>query len=290
MSMSSAELLYYSEEGYRPGASHQMFGRSATLGSGEAVEGLYREVDAAQMFGPSAELGTGGDYMPTVESLTTMPLFQSIVVLTFIVYLVMLLRSWGFIGSIWSDIFKTDSDSRMVFEGGELPLQRFKRTAALLGIFVVALVVVRLVDGFIPDDVALYDIPVASLSPLVSLLLVVVLVAWLYAYHKVVGWVAATDNLAMLSAIGYTNFVRMVVLLYPLTAVWLLHAGGDAMVYNILLGISCGVLLLLYLKDTFVFFISKKVSIFFWILYLCTAILLPCSFFVRLLPERLLLL
>jgi hypothetical protein len=238
------------------------------------------------MFGTTSTQGTGGTYSPAENSLTATPLFQSVVLGTLVLYLTILVRSWGFIRSIWSDAFKTNSDQRMVFEGGELPLQRFKFTAALLGLAVLALAIVRIAEGEIASSSDIYSTLLHTTAPLAALGVILIIVLWGYAYHKIMGWVIESDSPHSLALIGYTNFVRLVVLLYPITATWLLSDPEDGFAYSITLIICCSVLLLLYLKDTFVFFLGKKISIFYWILYLCTAILLPWSLFIKLLASQ----
>ena len=277
-------LTYFEEEGYKVVSPARLFGRNAELHTGEAkCEGGYREVTIDEMFGTTTELGMGGEHTAYSASLTSAPLFQSIVLATLVVYLAIVIRSWSFIRSIWSDIFKTNNEERMVFEGGELPLQRFKLTAALLGMAVVALAVVRIAAKSIPSTSEVYSNTLYLYAPLGAMALLLLFVVWNFAYHHIIGWILQNDSTAMLSHIGYTNFVRMVVVLYPFTAVWLLAEDGDAFISTWTLIICGSVLLLLYLKDTFLFFSGKKISIFYWILYLCTAILLPWSLFVKLL-------
>ena len=286
--MNNDTLTYLEESGYRVVTPTQWYGRKSELQSGEAnTEGGYREVTIEKMFGDTSVQGTGGTYTTHEESLTATPIFQSVVLATLIVYLAILLRSWGFIRSIWSDAFKTNSDQRMVFEGGELPLQRFKLTASLLGIAVAALVGVRIAEGEIPAISEIYASTLYPLAPLAALGAILIIVVWTLLYHKIMDWVIESNTLRSLSLIGYTNFVRIVVLLYPITAVWLLAEGSNhSTTYAITLIICSSVLLLLYLKDTFVFFHGKKISIFYWILYLCTAILLPWSLLIKLLVEQ----
>ena len=282
--MNNETLTYFEEEGYKVVSPARLFGRNTELHTGEAeCEGGYREVTIDEMFGTTAELGTGGEHMAYSASLTSAPLFQSIVLTSLVVYLAIVIRSWSFIRSIWSDIFKTNDEERMVFEGGELPLQRFKFTAALLGMTVAALAVVRIAAKSIPQTPEVYSNTLYLYAPLVAVALMLLFVVWNFAYHHIIGWILQNDSTAMLSHIGYTNFVRMVVVLYPFTAVWLLAEDGDAFISTWTLIICGSVLLLLYLKDTFLFFSGKKISIFYWILYLCTAILLPWSLFVKLL-------
>ena len=286
--MNNEWLTYYEECGYKVVSPTRLYGRKSEVQSGESnIEGGYREVSPEEMFGEVSVQGTGGSYNAIDESLTATPLFQSVVLATLIVYLTILLRSWGFIRSIWSDAFKTNSDQRMVFEGGELPLQRFKFTAAILGLAVMALTIVRIAEGELAPTSEVYATALHTLAPIAALVVMLLIVLWSYAYHKIIGWVIESDSLGTLAHIGYTNFVRMVVLLYPITAVWLLAEGDSGnSAYTIALIVACSVLLLLYLKDTFVFFLGKNISIFYWILYLCTAILLPWSLLIKLLASQ----
>ena len=285
--MNNDTLTYFEESGYKVVTPARLYGRKSEVQMGEPnLEGNYREVTPEELYGETSELGTGGTFAPYDESLTATPLFQSVVLATLIVYLAILLRSWGFIRSIWNDAFKTNSDQRMVFEGGELPLQRFKLTASLLGLAVTALAMVRIAESEIPTTSEIYSSAIASYSPLVALGAILIIVLWCFAYHRLMAWIIESDSPNALAMIGYTNFVRLVVLLYPITAMWLLADGSDSSAYSITLIICSSVLLLLYLKDTFVFFLRKKISIFYWILYLCTAILLPWSLLVKLLASQ----
>ena len=285
--MNNDTLTYYEECGYKVVAPARLYGRKSEVQEGEPnLEGQYREVAPEEIFGTTSLKGTGGTYTTRNESLTATPLFQSVVFITLVVYLAILLRSWGFIRSIWSDAFKTNSDQRMVFEGGELPLQRFKLTAALLGLAVMALAIVRIAEGEMSASSDIYATALHATAPIAALGVILIIVLWSYAYHKIMGWIVESDSPESLARIGYTNFVRLVVLLYPITAVWLLSDAGESFAYSITLIICSSVLLLLYLKDTFVFFLRKKISIFYWILYLCTAILLPWSLLIKLLASQ----
>ena len=81
------------------------------------------------------------------------------------------------------------------------------------------------------------------------------------------------------------NIVRAVALLFLPTAVWLVADGATERVCGGVLVVGLTLFVAIYLKDTFMFFLEKKVSIFNWFLYLCTAILLPLSFLATLLPR-----
>ncbi|MBQ3249485.1 MAG: DUF4271 domain-containing protein [Alistipes sp.] len=280
-------LLQYVAEGYRHVAPEALYGRGSQLAEGIArSDGGYRAVTSEELFGSGSELVAATANEPYDASLVAEPLFQALVVATLVAYLYMLLRSWHFIGTIWGGVFSGSSERLMVSMGGELPLQRFKLFAALIGGVVLALAFVRLSDGYVPNDSQIFLEEMSVYAPVVAMLFVVVILAWFYSLHKVVEWVTHSDMASQLSAVGYIDFVRSVVLLYPLVAMWLLSDGSDGWCsWAVLVGVA--LLAILYVKDTFLLFVGKKISILYWILYLCTAILLPLSFLARLLPEHL---
>jgi hypothetical protein len=47
--------------------------------------------------------------------------------------------------------------------------------------------------------------------------------------------------------------------------------------WNIVLFVECLILVFMYIKETLVFFVDKKIPIFHWILYLCTVEAFPLS-------------
>ena len=265
----------------------EIFGRSSQLCSGEPIyDGGYRAVTADEIFGSGSSL-VEADVVSALEpSFAYTSIYQLFVVVSFILYLHMLLRSWGFIGVIWGNIFSVHSERNMASEGGELPLSYFKVVAIIVGIMMLSLVALRIVDIELPASSPLYTGLFLSVAPFASLLFVGVLVAWLYALHTISGWISQSSAVDELSSISTINFVRYVVLLYPLVATWLVASRESVSEWGV--AVICGtiLLLLIYLKDTFVFFIGKKIPILYWILYLCTAFLLPISFVVTMLPAQ----
>ena len=281
--LSSIESLVAS--GYDVVKPHEMFGRNSHLMSGDPIfDGGYRAVSADEIFG-SGSMRVEQEVFSVLEpSFGHSFVYQVLIVASLVLYMHMMLRSWGFIGIIWSDIFSVHSERRMASEGGELPLSYFKVAAIIVGVIMLALVCVRIADLNIPADAPIYKGVLASLISLIALLLVGVFVAWFYSLHTITGWISQSEATAELSSITVINFVRYVVVLYPLVAVWLVASEASVRGWGI--AVICGTLLLLliYLKDTFVFFLAKKIPILYWILYLCTAFLLPISFVYAMLP------
>ena len=280
----SSLMTPYIQEGYSTVRAEAIFGRSSVLGSGASnYDGLYREASVEALFGPASERGDGGIFDNMVYGLGDEPLFHILLVVTLVAYLYMLLRSWKFIRSIHIDVLENRSEQRLIAEGGVLPLQRFKQVATTIGLLLIALVGVRAADLFVAADSPIFSPGIAPVATIVALLFVGVFVAWFYALHKVAEWVSSMPEVQMLASVVQMSFVRGVVLLYPFVAVWLLADGESFTRASVVAVVAAAPIAVLYLKDTFLFFIEKKIPILYWILYLCTAILLPLSFVARLL-------
>ena len=286
---SNDEVVGLVAEGYREVSPRTIFGRGSQLADGGAVsEGCFAEGSADEIFGTASTLAESEAIEELLPSLTQEPVFHLLVAASLVAYLFMLYHSWGFIGAIWKGVFSTrQSEHRMASEGGALPLSRFKLTASFIGIASVALIGVKLLDSSIRDNAPIYDSSLTAYFPLLGLIVVGIIIAWNYAFHKIAMWLTHSDILAMLAATTHMNFVRSIVVLYPLIAIWCVADTSINTVASVIVIIGGILTLLIYLKDTFILFIGKKISILYWILYLCTAILLPLSFFAVLLPDKL---
>ena len=285
--MNNSLLTYYATEGYRIVKPEAIYGRGSRVASGEALyDGGYRAITPEEMFGGGSEIVVSDHLEPFIPTLSGEPLFHILLFATLVVYLNMIYRSQGFIGHLYRDMFTMRSEQNMIYQGGLLPLQHFKQVASAIGFVSLALVVLRIAESFISPESPIYTTSIAAYASVGAMFIVVVYVAWYFALHKIVEWVSGSDAAPTLSAMGYMHFVRTSVVLYPLVAVWLLGVErGDAFVVPLLVAVAV-LMIILYLKDTILFFIDKKISILYWILYLCTAFLLPLSFIAHLLPQR----
>jgi hypothetical protein len=276
----------YEALGYDIVTPGEIFGRSTSLMSGTPIyEGGYRAVSADMLFGQGSEVVEAAPVELLAPSFIDSALYQILVVASFVLYLHTLLRSWEFLGVIFGGIFGLYVERRMGNEGGDLP-GYFKAIVTVTGVFMVALVGVRIADVTLPADAPLYDSMFELTAPIMSLVAVSVLVAWLYSLHILTGWISQSMYVRELSSLSFINFVRYVVLLFPLVAAWLVAPIEQIEGWTIALVVGTILLLLIYLKDTFVFFVGKKIPILYWILYLCTAFLLPLSFVFTMLQMR----
>ena len=277
------DVATYEALGYHRASPSALFGRQSVLESGEPLYmGGYREAEVGDIFGSGTMLGDGGVDVAFEPTLWSGALYHIGVLFTLVLYLYILLRSWPFVVTVCSSMFSIRTERAMAMQGGELPLQRFKIAATLLGAMLVALAGIRLANDNLELSATLYDNTVERL-PLYSLVVVAVIALWLIIFQRIVLWITRSEDVLHISSLARMAFIRGAVVAYPTLACWLVASGTGASVWSILTIISLSIVAIAYLKDTFLLFLAKKVSIFYWILYLCTAILLPLSFVVTML-------
>lgn len=280
------DVATYEALGYHRASPSVLFGRQSVLESGEPLYmGGYREAEVGDIFGSGAMLGDGGVDVAFEPTLWSGALYHIGVLFTLVMYLYILLRSWPFVVTVCSSMFSIRTERAMAMQGGELPLQRFKIASTLLGAMLVALAGIRLANDNLQLSATLYDNTVERL-PLYSLVVVAAIALWLIIFQRIVLWITRSEDVLHISSLARMAFIRGAVVAYPTLACWLVASGTSADVWSILTIISLSIVAIAYLKDTFLLFLAKKVSIFYWILYLCTAILLPLSFVVTMLLRR----
>lgn len=280
------DVATYESLGYHRASPSALFGRQSVLESGEPLYmGGYREAEVGDIFGSGTMLGDGGVDVAFEPTLWSGALYHIGVLFTLVLYLYILLRSWPFVVAVCSSMFSIRTERAMAMQGGELPLQRFKTATTLLGAMLVALAGIRLANDNLQLSATLYDNTVERL-PLYSLVVVAVIALWLIIFQRIVLWITRSEDVLHISSLARMAFIRGAVVVYPTLACWLVAAGTGASVWSILTIISLSIVAIAYLKDTFLLFLAKKVSIFYWILYLCTAILLPLSFVVTMLLKH----
>ena len=279
------DIATYEALGYRSASPSVLFGRQSVLESGEPLYmGGYREAEVGDIFGTGAMLGDGGVDVAFEPTLWSGALYHIGVLFTLVIYLYMVLRSWSFVVAVCGSMFSIRTERAMAMEGGELPLQRFKSAATLLGALLVALAGIRLAG----ENSALNDSLYYAVEwlPLYAIAAVAVMAVWLLIFSRLVLWVTRSEDVMHISSLARMAFIRGAVVAYPTLVAWLVSPADSADVWSILTIVSLSIVTIAYLKDTFLLFLAKKISIFYWILYLCTAILLPLSFVVAMLLKH----
>ena len=120
---------------------------------------------------------------------------------------------------------------------------------------------------------------------------IVALAALMLVQHTIlytIGWV--TRSQAVVKSMLQMRTVYFVFITIVVAPILILAQMGWMGVYEGWLYVGCAlaaISVLLYLKESLSLFISKKVSILHWILYLCTVEVLPLSFLWQLIQSKL---
>ena len=246
----------------------EVFGRASTPGDGYPLaksDGKpYVMARAGEVFGPESILvDSRPQQAGHTASLCSGEAFQISVLLLSTAYLTMLLRSSHHMHTVVRSIFRSGGvDRNIVDECGNASSARFMTSVGLFGIALAALAAVRIVDMLLPQQTIVALPAGIDLAPAVAIAAAAAVAAWQHALHKAAGWVCASGDMSMLAPA-------------------LLSSGISSSIWIILSLSAITLLLLLYLKETFMFFIGKKIHILYWFLYLCTIEIMPLSFLWR---------
>ncbi len=244
----------------------------------------YREAAPAEVFGassvqvpPSAVAAAPRDPLAT-------PAYGGAALFLLLLYATLLYRHFGDAGRLAGRLQRDRSTEKRLYEDAGSSYVRFLTICCTLGIFAASLAVVRFaapllppafVEGWPRTAAALATLGVAAALAL-SLLYQrgVTFVVGVLTYSQPLIerlWLVKRHAAAMLT-VAATPPLLLLLLLPPGT--------GRGWLWMIIIELS--VLSVLYLRETLMLFLAKKVSILHWFLYLCVVEILPLSLWVLL--------
>lgn len=157
--------------------------------------------------------------------------------------------------------------------------RNLERTMLVIGLLIIPLFVMRHATAT-PTIAMTLDVASATLwrfgGMLLGGLVALILVESLALY--IIGIVSArTDVCSGLAHLKLLHFGAVISLITPVALLYLLTTGTVAQVALWVLLAECFIALILFIKETFLFFRHQRVSILHWILYLCALELIPIS-------------
>ena len=198
------------------------------------------------------------------------------VALIFIYYLFCVCRYFDDIRALFSSIF----DSKVQHAGRAGERRRSDIFYGSLGkLFMLGTCFVGVLSALalsragvgLPQQMMLYT-PFAAMALYLGVIIVQ------YLFLSIVGIVTQSyGEVAALMRIRLTYFVLGTVMVAPIVLMALIGTGAGADVWLNVVCVASGVVAVLFVRESVGFFISKKVSILHWILYLCTVEILPLS-------------
>lgn len=249
----------------------------------------FRDAAPEAVFGAQSTAAPAPRPVPSAApSLTSNAVFQGFVLLLAATYAVMLYRHLGDIRILLGRVLRDRATSdRLTEEPGGSGLPHFLNISAAIGILFIGVITIRYGDSLMPRNVVelLPRSAVLLLSLAASLAFAGVVLYQTAALRIVASVTLSQPFLGQLAMLKRTYFALMVITVSPPLLLNALcpHDTGEGWFYVI--AIELLLTAILYLRETLNLFISKKISILHWFLYLCTVEIFPLSL-VWLLVER----
>ncbi len=238
--------------------------------------------EAVAIYGPLTESVPARlhDRTPIDTPFTATGAFQSCVILLLVAYVLLVYRFRSDIVQLFTN--RKAIAEELTYSGQGSVYGRFFSTTVGVGLLLAAIMVVKgadlapaLASGVVAPQ---WIYAVAVPSVLVATIVIATLqVALLWVIGGVAMCSDVTSTLMRLRKICFAIFTiccTPTVLLYALSEI------GRSNVFLYLIVIELVAILLVFLYETFVLFVSKKISVLHWILYLCTVELFPVSLIV----------
>ena len=214
-----------------------------------------------------------------LAALTDSPLFQLLVLGLAAAYLLLLYRNLTDVYALWgmTSIDRAKSSRILQTEGSNYT--HFLHAMLALGIPVAGVAAVRLLALALPATLAAnvsphLSAPLAGVAAALLLLVAGVQVAALRIAGEVTLTQPFVGNLLHLKRI-YAALAAVAV--SPPLLLWVLCTGDSGKWLFYLILCESVILTILYLKESLALFISKKISILHWFLYLCIVEIFPVS-------------
>ena len=234
---------------------------------GETPAVRWRDTTAAAVFGPASVEAAPRTLPPSgAPSLTDNAVFQSFVLLLAATYATLLYRNIGDIRTLVGHISRdAASRQRLSEDPGSSGFSRFLHIVTAIGMLFLGVFAVKYGDA------------VLAMS-LLATLACTAIVACQAALVRIAGAVTVSQPfVSQLMLLRRTYFALAVIVTSPALLLFALCPRGTGNVWFSVITIELAMTAFLYLKESLNLFISKKISILHWFLYLCTVEIFPVS-------------
>ena len=242
---------------------------------------VWRDTTSAALFG-EASVTVRPLRMQSAEpiSLTENAVFQSFVLLLAATYAMLLYRNLGDVRTLLDRISRdTATGQRLSEDPGGSGFSRFLNIATTIGMLFMGVMVVKYGDSLMPSRLGetLSHGAVLALSLLATAACCGV-VAYQMAVVRLAGAVTISQPfISQLVLLKRTYFALGVIVTSPVLLLFALCPRGTGGVWFCIIIIELAITAGLYLRETLNLFITKKISILHWFLYLCTVEIFPIS-------------
>ena len=242
-------------------------------------DGKYADIAAASVL---AKTHVPARILPAAPapSLTENPVFQGFVLLLAATYAILLYRNLGDIRLLLTRVsHDTATGKRLMEDPGGSGFSHFLNVATAIGILFVGVMTVKYGDSLIPDSL-IETLPQGAVLALSLLATFACLCVGIFqrGVVRLAGAVTLSQPfVSQLMLLKRTYFTLGVIVTVPALLLFALCPRGTGDVWFCIIVIELLATVFLYLRETLNLFLSKKISILHWILYLCTVEIFPIS-------------
>ena len=246
-----------------------------------AVPSEWCDTTSAAIFGAQSTLAEPARIpLAPPPPLAENAVFQSFVLLLAATYAMLLYRNLGDIRLLLTRVsHDTATGKRLMEDPGGSGFSHFLNTATAIGVLFVGVMTVKYGDSLIPDSL-IETIPQGAVLALSLLATFACLCVGLFqrGVVRLAGAVTLSQPfVSQLILLKRTYFTLGVIVTIPALLLFALCPRGTGDVWFCIIVIELLATVFLYLRETLNLFLSKKISILHWILYLCIVEIFPIS-------------
>ena len=237
------------------------------------------KLSAEEMFGVQSRIAETLVQAEPSQTLVGDVVFQMLAVVLLLIVVLFIARNRRSIFSMFVRMFKGRlSDDFASGRRDEVLTRSFIHTSALIGVMLITLFGAKYAPMWLPETLTPDAGWVSTIAVIYILIGVAVISAFEYSLLWLVGKVTRGEE--AVGAIIYMkrmSFALASIAMSPIFLFGVLSSEKLTESWNIVLFVECLILVFMYIKETLVFFVDKKIPIFHWILYLCTVEAFPLS-------------
>lgn len=246
-----------------------------------AADTLFREVEAPVIFG-NRSLVVGEQLPVTLRtpSLVGQPLFQGFVLMVAFSFALVINKFLPDVKALLGGIFTHHTSGERLSPGSNNNnLMRLLDASAWVGALMTGAAVVRFFGEWVPQEVgALLDGGAALAVTLAVPIVLVGVHLFQYVTLRATGEVLlCRDFISQLWQLKRICFSLFVIFCTPPLLLYMFVPSGSGRWLLVVMAFMLSTALFVYVKETISLFLSKKISILHWFLYLCTVELFPVS-------------
>lgn len=246
----------------------------------EAIRILNADsLSAADVFGSASRLvAQSPAEMPSESAMLDSIPFQCVIFATAVIYIFFLVRYSDIILEFIRTALSTESNTMRKEKGIQLSSEQrnLSIVMALVGIILLSLIAVRLYRRLRPPLFA-GDVGIWAGFGIAAAAMTAAIAAECAVLYLAGGLSGRREACQSLIRIKLLYFALGVSVMAPFCISYLLLPGDAASVWLYAAFGLCSVSTLLFVKESFLLFISQRISILFWILYLCILEIFPIS-------------